>query len=180
VSAGAFESFEVLRAVGSDISYAAFGSLNANSPAPGPGPWEYVDSTAVVGQTYHYKVRGRSAARIQTTGPVRVVARVTANPTPPPEVPPATVVLYPSRPNPATDRAIVEFNLPTRLTTELQIYDLRGRLVWQESRRHWPAGLQRVIWDTMNGQGHPVASGEYVMQLKWSSGVRVQRITIVR
>ena len=60
---------------------------------------------------------------------------------------------------------------------EMQIYDLRGALVYQRSA----ANRDEILWDGMTSDGAPAASGVYFLQINQAdSNTELLKFAIVR
>ena len=73
--------------------------------------------------------------------------------------------LFQNRPNPFSPETHIAFELPLGGRAELQIYDVRGRLIRTLLDAKRPAGLQSVRWDGRDETGRAVASGVYFYSL---------------
>jgi hypothetical protein len=78
---------------------------------------------------------------------------------------PATVLLHPNFPNPFNATTVITFELDRNTPVGLTIYNLSGQRVKVLLNRPLSAGAHRLIWDGTNQQGHPVASGVYLLHL---------------
>jgi flagellar hook assembly protein FlgD len=63
---------------------------------------------------------------------------------------------------------------------EVNIYDVRGRLVRKLLRAHVGAGMHTVKWDGTNSLGQRVTSGIYFYQLKAGSYNMVRKMQLVK
>lgn len=84
-------------------------------------------------------------------------------------------------PNPLNPSAAILFGLPESGVCDLRVYDLLGQqvktLVDGEFRF---AGSHRVTWGGVDNSGQPVASGTYLVQLRFRGLTQTQRLTVVR
>lgn len=78
---------------------------------------------------------------------------------------PAITRLTGVQPNPFNPATTVRFELAQAGRTRVRVYDLSGRLVRTLVDEARPAGPQSVVWDGMDGQGQPAASGVYLVRL---------------
>jgi len=69
-------------------------------------------------------------------------------------------------PNPFNPSTIISFALPKAGKTELQIYDLRGRVVRTLLSKDMPVGHHTVTWRGKDDHGRQVASGVYFYQIR--------------
>jgi hypothetical protein len=92
-----------------------------------------------------------------------------------------TKVLRPVRPNPLRGMAIIDYELTAEARVDLQIYDVKGRLVRnlkagvEESR-----GLHQIQWNGQDDSGLKVSSGVYVLRLKAGAHTESQRLVFIR
>ncbi|NOT33217.1 MAG: M20/M25/M40 family metallo-hydrolase [Candidatus Eisenbacteria bacterium] len=90
------------------------------------------------------------------------------------------VVLHTSMPNPAHAGATLRFELPSRATVGLAIYDVRGRLVRSLVRGARDAGAHEVRWDGRDGAGALAATGVYFYRLETLGQVRARRLVLIQ
>ena len=72
--------------------------------------------------------------------------------------------------------------IPLELSTDQQqvhvtLYDVLGRRVRQLWQGPLQAGRHRLLWDGKDDQGHDVAAGVYVYQLKLNGLVEAKKTT---
>lgn len=82
-------------------------------------------------------------------------------------------------PNPATNEVTLRLDAPDGADTQLEIYDVRGRLVmgWRGSG---PTGGRTIRWDLRDASGSPVASGMYLVRLRAGGDEVVRRFVRLR
>ncbi len=78
---------------------------------------------------------------------------------------PHEAYLRQNRPNPFNPTTTLEFGLPRGGAASVRVFDLHGRLVRTVVDGQLPAGQHTATWNGRDGQGRPVASGVYVVQL---------------
>ena len=83
-------------------------------------------------------------------------------------------------PNPLNPNTTIEFYLPARASANLEIFDIRGRLVKNLASGKFPAGSNRIIWDGENDSGRAVASGIYFYKFSTGSTVSVKQMTMLK
>ncbi|RKZ18362.1 hypothetical protein DRQ50_04065 [bacterium] len=85
------------------------------------------------------------------------------------------------RPNPFNPRTELFFELSVAASVDLEIFDLRGRLVRRllagESRS---GGTQRISWDGLDEGGHPLASAVYLARVRAGTYTGHAKLVIVR
>lgn len=80
-------------------------------------------------------------------------------------VPKGPLGLRTSRPNPFSGTTTIDFLVPKHQRMELQVYDLRGRLVRSLFDESLNAGQHSIIWDGRDNAGQRVASAVYLIRL---------------
>jgi flagellar hook assembly protein FlgD len=73
-------------------------------------------------------------------------------------------------PNPFNPSTMLSFSSRLSGTAAFYVYDLAGRLISHHEMGHIVAGQYHVRWDGCNGEGHEVASGLYVLQIRNTLG----------
>jgi len=69
----------------------------------------------------------------------------------------------------------IEFQVPPQAEVDLAIYDITGRKIWwHHSTGNLNAGLRSLIWQGVDMQNQPAASGVYLLQLQ-SNGQQISR-----
>jgi hypothetical protein len=92
----------------------------------------------------------------------------------------ARVTLAPSRPNPFTPGARIEFALPRATGVRLEVLDPQGRRVRELLDRPLAAGTHRVAWDGRDAEGRAVVSGVYFYRLEADGRSLTRKLTILR
>jgi flagellar hook assembly protein FlgD len=83
-------------------------------------------------------------------------------------------------PNPFSHRVTMSLSADaTRLPLDLNIYDVRGRLVRNFGRITQP-GAAMVQWDGRDSSGNPVASGTYYLAVRSRSNLYTSKLLFVR
>jgi hypothetical protein len=98
-----------------------------------------------------------------------------------PAMPPSRFGVGQSIPNPTSEAAVIEFELPVEESAWVEIYDVEGRLVRSIDSTGSGAGRQAVRWDTRDAFGQRVAPGVYFYWVVSASGSsESRRLTVVR
>jgi len=79
-------------------------------------------------------------------------------------------------PNPFNGQLTLQITIKRRITAQLQIYDLNGRLVRDLFSGTLSAGQRQFRWDASNNWNTSVASGLYLVTLKTPEGVKSLKI----
>jgi len=88
--------------------------------------------------------------------------------------------LSPGYPNPFSDRARIEYTIPSNGRVELHIYDSSGSLVRTLVRGWESAGKHVEYWDGNNDSGREVASGIYFSRLSHEGNTRATKLSLIR
>jgi hypothetical protein len=147
-----------------------------------PGPYEFLDSLAVAGTTYFYRLEAVDrSGRSQFFGPVSA-QMPPADPEPAPPVRHHTS-LGQSRPNPFSQEAEgarIPFELAWRTRTTLRVFNAVGRQVRLLLDEVLDEGVHDVTWDGLDDSGRPVGSGIYIYKLEAGGITRTRTLTRIR
>jgi FlgD Ig-like domain len=69
-------------------------------------------------------------------------------------------------PNPFSQQTTFTFEMPRAGEVSLQIFDLMGKVVWQETVGALPAGTQELVWDGISLDGNHCAAGTYIFKIQ--------------
>jgi hypothetical protein len=83
-------------------------------------------------------------------------------------------------PNPFNPRTEVYFFMTAMGRVEIDVFDVRGRLVSKLVRGDYPAGQHSVVWNGTDGSDRTVASGVYYLRMASPDGIDDMRVTLVR
>jgi outer membrane protein assembly factor BamD (BamD/ComL family) len=72
-------------------------------------------------------------------------------------------------PNPFNPETSIVYELPAAGEIKIEVFDIRGRLVYTLINAQIPAGTHRVRWNGVNETGQPVASGVYYYRINYAS-----------
>ncbi|MDD5088909.1 MAG: FlgD immunoglobulin-like domain containing protein, partial [bacterium] len=98
----------------------------------------------------------------------------------PREIVPTAFQLYQNHPNPFNPTTEIRFDLPEALRVELKVFNTLGQLVATLADETRPAGAYRILWDSKNTAGIPMASGVYVYQLKAGNFTDAKKMVLIR
>jgi len=82
-------------------------------------------------------------------------------------------------PNPSNATVIFNILVPRNERLETRIFDITGRLVWEESR-DLSAGSHQIKWGTLNQNSQPVTSGIYLAQFSTPNQTWLRKMTIIK
>ena len=83
-------------------------------------------------------------------------------------------------PNPFNPTTTIQFDLPMEGQVRLYIVDLSGRVVRTLIEGLRPVGTNQVIWDGMDHDGRPVASGTYFYRVVLGDQEVTERMTLLK
>ena len=96
---------------------------------------------------------------------------------------PGSIWLDQNYPNPFNSSTLIPLVVPQGegySQVELSVYDIQGRRVRQLVNQQLPAGSYIITWDGRSSDGHSVASGIYVSQLKAKGGIQARKMVVIR
>jgi C1A family cysteine protease len=91
-----------------------------------------------------------------------------------------TLRLDPVRPNPANGAVALRYSLPTAGPLRLSVYDIAGREVARLVDGNVQSGSHEVRWNSTDGDGSPLSAGLYFTRLEAGSGIRTQKLILIR
>ena len=72
------------------------------------------------------------------------------------------------------------FSLSGQTDTQLQIFDISGRLVRELVSGNLPAGEHQVNWNGRDSRGETVSSGVYFYKLQTADRVDTRKMTLLK
>lgn len=161
----------VTAAVSRREQYGDWVPLGAATPE-GASRLAFEDATVRAGARYQYRLLVRDGLGEEAT----VLTWVNV----PGEAVPTAPSLRIAAANPSGDQVKILYGLPVAGAARLDVYDIRGRRVATLTNAHSAAGWHEMTWSTHDGQGHPVASGMYLLRLESDAGAVVRKLTVTR
>ena len=90
------------------------------------------------------------------------------------------VIVHGNHPNPFNPSTTFQFELRRQARVDLEVLDLRGRVVRRLLAGERHAGVNQVVWDGRDDRGHSLASGVYTFRLR-ALGIQYTRpVTLVK
>ncbi|MFC2150818.1 FlgD immunoglobulin-like domain containing protein, partial [Calditrichota bacterium] len=83
-------------------------------------------------------------------------------------------------PNPFNASTSITFTLPSPGDVTLRVYDVTGRLVYDQLTPLLQAGAQNSTWHGVNNDGVPLSTGIYFLELDYQSAKLVHRAVMLR
>ncbi len=88
--------------------------------------------------------------------------------------------LHPNHPNPFNPATTIRFELASRGTATLRIYDARGRAVRTLFSGVADAGITALTWNGRDDDGRAVGSGVYFYRLETTSGAQARKMVLLK
>jgi subtilisin family serine protease len=130
---------------------------------------QVIDTGDVVSFDQPLGVKVNAFAAVQGLVPAGVAGEV-----------PDTPALLTAIPNPFNPQTTLHFNLPVASATQLDIFDVRGRLVHRLVDEIRPAGKQAVPWNGTDRWGRQVTSGLFIARLTVEGVTRTLKLTMMK
>jgi flagellar hook capping protein FlgD len=93
---------------------------------------------------------------------------------------PAEFALGANYPNPFNPSTTIGYSLTMAGTVELRVYACTGQLVRRLVAGEQPAGKHTVQWDGADAQGHAMANGVYLYELRAGAFRSVRRMVLIK
>ncbi len=93
---------------------------------------------------------------------------------------PLATRLVGNAPNPFNPKTVIAFDLAKAGHVDLEVFDVRGRLVKKLASADFEAGQHRISWQGRDEGGRGVASGVYFARLTTVEGMDLQKMMLVR
>lgn len=83
-------------------------------------------------------------------------------------------------PNPFNPSTTISFTIPKPEQVTITVYSLLGQKVATLASEWFPAGKNRVIWNSLTDLGYPCASGVYLYRIVAGNAVKTGKMLLVR
>jgi len=93
---------------------------------------------------------------------------------------PQVFALQPNYPNPFNPSTTLRYQLPVDSQVRLDIFDVLGQKVRTLVAGARPAGYHRVVWNSRDDGGMPVASGVYFSRLQAGDYLKVRKLLLLK
>ena len=93
---------------------------------------------------------------------------------------PQVFALRANYPNPFNPSTTIRYQLPQSAEVRLEIFDVLGQKVRTLVAEKQPAGLHRMVWDSRNQAGSPVAAGVYLYRLRAGDFEQVRKLLLLK
>jgi len=88
---------------------------------------------------------------------------------------PYILKLFSNYPNPFNSSTIIKYELTKEQNISIAILDIKGRKISNLFAGEISAGVHNITWDA-----HSLASGLYIVRIKWKSGIAVKKILLLK
>ena len=95
-------------------------------------------------------------------------------------VPTQQLVLQQNYPNPFNPETVIEFSLPARSHTTLEVYNILGQRVKTLVDRELEFGVHRFVWNGKDNAGKSAGSGVYLYRLSTPEETKVRRMILLK
>jgi len=164
--------FHLFRAAEPNGPYAQITQTIIQSGVASADGWEYAfhDQTVQANKSYSYKLADVDRqGGLRFHGPVSVTTTQVAENS-----------LEQNYPNPFNHETHIDFSLNESGLIELSIWNLAGQRVRRLTQQVLNPGAHRLLWDGMDEQGKPLASGIYLCRLLGPSLSLTRKIQLLR
>jgi len=137
--------------------------------------YEYIDSIALSGFTYDYRlgdVDYNTAMFYHNDLTIRIEVNYTTIPD--------NFSLQPAYPNPFNPITTISYSIPVTSRIELYIYDIKGDLVRKLVNNVENPGFKQVVWKGRNEYGKNVHNGVYIYSLQAGDYHESKKILLIR
>ncbi len=93
---------------------------------------------------------------------------------------PAEISLSPNYPNPFNPSTTIKVSLPEDMSVQLNVYDIRGRLVKSLYHGNLVGGIYSFSWNGTDDHGGQMSSGIYLLELRSTSFRQTQKMVYLR
>ncbi|HDR04806.1 MAG TPA: T9SS type A sorting domain-containing protein [Candidatus Marinimicrobia bacterium] len=93
---------------------------------------------------------------------------------------PSAFQLHQNHPNPFNPTTSISFTLDIASDVLINVYDMSGRKVTTLTKDSYSAGTHSVVWDGLDNDGNPVASGVYTYQMRAGNKILAKRMVFMK
>jgi hypothetical protein len=130
---------------------------------------------------YHHAYIAFDRVLLEPVGFANHLIEPEVTPVPEGETLAADLYVSQARPNPTVESVVFEVRSSQAGRWGVRIYDVTGRLVWQDERGEMqPGARQMVRWDGRDRAGQRVASGVYFARFDVGKSSVVRKVALLR
>jgi hypothetical protein len=175
--------YYVMRNSSEDLNSAVQLNVNPISGGTAAGTqitYSFRDDQIDYNTTYYYWLQSVSLDnQSQFFGPISVVVGNGAPEEPTPLVPVVTALLD-AYPNPFNPNTTIPYTLKEAGDVKIEIYNLKGQIVWTYTAQHDKAGFYKTPWLGKDQNGKPVSSGVYYYRMTSGKYTASKKIVLVK
>jgi flagellar hook assembly protein FlgD len=93
---------------------------------------------------------------------------------------PTTTELFSNYPNPFNPTTTINFYLNEKNHVMIDIFNIKGQKINTLTDKFFEIGSHSVIWDGLDGSGHPASSGVYFYRLKTDKFESVKKMILMK
>ena len=131
--------------------------------------YSFLDLSPEPGHTYRYRVDVIDELGLRTLFETRSI-----------ETPVLSLTLDSNYPNPFNPQTTIAYTLPRAGRVTIEVYDASGRWVQTITNEPQTAGAKTATWNGRDSNGEAVASGVYLVRLKFDKEVKSRKITLLK
>ncbi len=83
-------------------------------------------------------------------------------------------------PNPFNNSIMIDFTINNSGFVDIGIYDINGRWVINLIGEHMHSGNYHIVWSGTDMSGNLVASGSYLVLMKFGSSFQTKKIKLIK
>ena len=93
---------------------------------------------------------------------------------------PMAFELMQNYPNPFNASTTIQFSLPKRMHTKVQIFNIAGQLVRTLVNKEMRGGINKIIWDGRNDHGQLLTTGLYIIRTETAQQSAVKKMLLIK
>ncbi len=144
--------------------------------------YEFIDPEIQPGTIYYWLQSNDFNGSVQLFGPISVLVATGDNPDLTPGIG-VTTTLNDPYPNPVSisnPRVLIPFTLSSKSSVKLDIYNLKGQLIWSYGNKNADAGLYNIEWNGRDMRGKIISSGVYYCRLNSENYQGVKKLVMIK
>ncbi len=175
--------YNVLRNESEDLSSATQINrdfLSSGSSAGTQITYNFRDEDVANNSTYYYWLQSVDLdGTSYFFGPVNVLISNNGGPEIPPVIPTVTELLN-AYPNPFNPMTTIPYTLKTPGEVRIDVYNVKGQVVWTYNHNHDKAGYYQIPWDGKDNNGKSISSGIYYYRMNSGKYTASKKIILVK
>jgi subtilisin family serine protease len=163
--------FLIKRSIGENdyVKAEVIGEMEGHINSPTPNTYTFEDRDIHSSEIYYYWL-----VEVKTTGAMSVLGSLSI------KAKPLVYSFTGSSSNPAYDKVSFVYSVPGNAVCNISIYDIQGRLVKEEKRKHVSPGFYTFLWTGKGNEGKRVSDGIYFVRFNAGDFRALKKIVLVR